>query len=72
MKGTSSPKCAAGLRCVPLVVLLNSEMECLDLFQCIRRVCLPTINVASIMCVYHPKINVASPSHFHAQLKQAC
>ena len=37
-----------------VVLSTNSEMECPDLFQCIR-VCLPKINVASVMCVYLPQ-----------------
>ena len=40
--------CATGLRCTPLVVLsINSEMECPDLFQRIRA-CLLKINVARV------------------------
>ena len=42
-----------------MVLNINAEMECPDLFHRIR-VCLPNINVASVTCACLPKINVAS------------
>ena len=61
--------CATGLRCTPLVVLsINSEMECPDLFRRIR-VCL--LKITQCCARASPK-STLPPSHFHAQLKTAC